>query len=173
MNKYLSFIGYQGPNTLFAFIILALLYFDSNTSTTLYIAVFLWQISSHLINITIKNILKHPRPDTYDDDRKSDEFTKLQNSITWKNYLIIHRNFGMPSGHAQAVMSELTFLALYFQNPLLISGAIMQVALTLYQRYNKRRHTIKQLATGSALGIIVGAVFYQGVKMCKKQDKLE
>ena len=168
MNKYLSFIGYQGPNTLFLFIILALTYLNDVTSTTLYIAVLLWQFASHLINVIVKNILKLPRPDTYDNDKKGDEFTKLQNSITWKNYLIIHRNFGMPSGHAQAVMSELTFLVLYFQNPLLTSAALAQVALTLYQRYNKRRHSIKQLATGSLLGIIVGASFYKGVKMYSK-----
>ena len=167
MNKYLSFIGYQGPNTLFLFIILALVYLKDIASPTLYIAVLLWQFASHLINVIIKNYLKFPRPDTYNNDVNGDEFTKLKNSINWKNYMIIHRNFGMPSGHAQAVMSELTFLALYFQNPLLTSAALAQYALTLYQRYTKRRHSIKQLAAGSAIGILVGVVFYKGVKMYK------
>ncbi len=165
MNKYLSNIGYQGPNTLFALIILALVFLKPNTSISLYLAILLWQFASHLLNITIKNILKLPRPDT---TNENNEFTKLQKSITWKNYLIIHRNFGMPSGHAQAVVSELTFIALYFQNTLLTAAAALQVALTLYQRYNKRRHSIKQLAAGSALGLLVGATFYKGVKMYSK-----
>jgi membrane-associated phospholipid phosphatase len=167
MNKYLSNIGYQGPNTLFILIILALFFLKPNTSITLYIVVLLWQFASHLLNVFIKNILKFPRPDTYDNDKNGDEFEKIKNSITWKNCLIIHRNFGMPSGHAQAVMSELTFIALYFQNTLLTTAAALQVALTLYQRYNKRRHSTKQLVTGSALGILVGIIFYKGIKMYK------
>ena len=162
MNKYLSFIGYQGPNTLFLFIILALAYLKDIASPTLYIAVLLWQFASHLLNVVIKNILKFPRPASYDD---KDEFDKIKNTkITWKNYLTIHRNFGMPSGHAQAVISELTFIALYFQNPVLTTVAALQTALTLYQRYVKRRHSIKQLAAGSVLGFVVGAGFYTAVK---------
>lgn len=162
MNKYLSNIGYQGPNTLFTLIILSLAFLKNISKPNLYIAVLIWQFASHLLNVVIKNILKFPRPASYDN---KDEFDKITiTAITWKNYLTIHRNFGMPSGHAQAVVSELTFIALYFENPVLTTVAALQTALTLYQRYVKRRHSIKQLAAGSALGFVVGAGFYTAVK---------
>jgi membrane-associated phospholipid phosphatase len=66
----------------------------------------------------------------------------------------------MPSGHAQAVVSELTFIALYFQKPWLTGVAALQTALTLWQRYATRRHSLTQLAVGSALGLLVGLGFY-------------
>ena len=164
MNPYLSKIGYQGPNTLLALILLSLAYQKRITEPRIYILVIFWQFVSHLINVVIKNTLKHPRPDTNDTDNKAEEFAKLMKSITWNNYLVIHRNFGMPSGHAQAVISELTFITLFFKNPLLTAVAAAQAALTLYQRYNKRRHSIPQLMAGSALGIVIGFVFYGYIK---------
>ena len=66
----------------------------------------------------------------------------------------------MPSGHAQAVVSEFIFIALYFKKPLLTLVSFAQVALTLYQRYATRRHSIKQLAAGSTIGVMVGVGFY-------------
>ena len=162
MNVYLSSLGYQGPNIILLLIFIALFQKNPSTSPYFYLVIVAWQFASHLINVIIKNILKFPRPDS-----DPEVHHKLTQSITWKNYLIIHRNFGMPSGHAQAVISELTFLALYFKNPWLTAIAAMQAALTLYQRYATKRHSIKQLLAGSLLGVAVGASFYKGVKYYK------
>ena len=153
MNPYLSVLGYQGPNTLLVLILIAY-YFLPNPHPTLffYPAVLAWQFASHLLNVVIKNTLKLPRPDS-----KPDE---MRNKLTWKNYLTIHRNFGMPSGHAQATVSELTFIALYFKNPWLTIFALLQTGLTLWQRYTTRRHSVKQLAAGSLIGVGVGVLFY-------------
>lgn len=167
MQAFLSILGYQGPNTLCLLILLAFfLVKPANTGAGIQrptpfffvAAVLLWQFASHVFNAIIKNTLKLPRPD-------SDPFIhqKLAKSITWKNYMIIHRNFGMPSGHAQAVVSEFTFLALYFKNRWLTIFAMLQVALTLYQRYATRRHSVLQLLAGSSLGVLVGAGFYKAV----------
>jgi membrane-associated phospholipid phosphatase len=164
MNKYLSIIGYQGPKILFIFIVIGLIK-KHIYNPYIYGALVLWQTVNHLINVVIKNTLKSPRPDVNKSDQnKMDQFNKLVASINYKNYLIIHRNFGMPSGHAQSVLSEFAFIALYFKNPLLTAVSAIQVAITLYQRYALHRHSIKQLAAGSALGIIVGAVFYILIK---------
>jgi membrane-associated phospholipid phosphatase len=167
MNNYLSALGYQGPNIILLLIIIAFYQKNPSTSPYLYIAIVVWQVASHLLNVVIKNYLKLPRPDS-----DMDVHHKLTQSITWKNYLIIHRNFGMPSGHAQAVISELTFLALYFKNPWLTTIATLQAALTLYQRYYKRRHSIKQLLAGSLLGVVVGTGFYTGLKYYKMKSIL-
>jgi membrane-associated phospholipid phosphatase len=167
MNPYLSAIGYQGPNTLLAVILLSLaipLVSPANAAMHatamhvpfyLFAAVIGWQFISHLINIVIKNTLKYPRPDS-----KPEEFNKLAETVNWKNYLIIHRNFGMPSGHAQSTVSQLTFIWLYFQNPWLSGLAVVQTAITLWQRYSLKRHSGKQLAAGSLMGLTVGFAFY-------------
>ena len=118
-------------------------------------AVIVWQLASHLLNVIIKNTIKAPRPDS-----QEEEFAKLKKTVSYKNYLTIHRNFGMPSGHAQATVSELTFIALYFKEPLLTAIALLQVAITLWQRYTTKRHSLIQLLAGSIIGVIVGVLFY-------------
>ena len=114
-----------------------------------------WQILSHLLNVAIKNIIRAPRPDSY----KDPNFSQLKPTLA--NFLTIHREFGMPSGHAQATMSQLIFISLYFREPLLTAYAFFQTALTLWQRYQTRRHSIKQLLAGSGIGVAVGLAFYK------------
>ena len=154
MNKYLSTVGYQGPNTLLALILL-MLYLEGETNPYAYGAVLLCKLVNHLINISIKNILKAPRPDSH----KNPNFSHLK--PTFKNFFTVHREFGMPSGHAQDTVFELTFLSLYFKKPWLTLVAGIQVILTVWQRYEKQRHSIKQLAVGSTLGLLVGVAFYK------------
>jgi len=153
MHKYLSTLGYQGPNTLLA-LILIMLYWQGETNPYAYGAVLLCKLVNHLINITIKNSLKAPRPDSH----KDPNFSNLK--PTFKNFLTIHKQFGMPSGHAQDTVWELTFLALYFQKPWLTLVSLSQVLITLWQRYETRRHSLYQLAVGSTLGVLVGVAFY-------------
>jgi membrane-associated phospholipid phosphatase len=172
MNKYLSFLGYQGPNTLTALILLS---FASRRIGVVrpYIAVLVWQILNHLLNVTLKNVIKAPRPNT---ERASTAGTGTSTAggtstsgtstagtsvkVTAANFMTIHRQFGMPSGHAQAVVSALTFIALYFKNTALTSVAVLQTGLTLWQRYTSRKHSLLQLAVGSAIGFLVGVAFY-------------
>jgi membrane-associated phospholipid phosphatase len=154
MNKYLSELGYQGPNTLLALIIL-MLYLQGETNQYAYGAVILCKFVNHIINISIKNSLKAPRPDSH----KDPNFANLK--PTFKNFFTVHKQFGMPSGHAQDTVFELTFIAIYFKKPWLTLVALAQVLLTLWQRYENRRHSIKQLAVGSVLGLLVGLAFYK------------
>ena len=151
-DSLLSHWGYQGPNILLLLILLMLAY-QHYTQPYLYLAVVGWQIASHLLNVVIKNTLKAPRPD--------DSPNKTLVQPTFKNYLIVHRQYGMPSGHAQAVCSELIFIALFFQKPWLTTLAFFQTALTLWQRYAYKRHTVKQLAVGGILGLTLGYFFYR------------
>jgi membrane-associated phospholipid phosphatase len=156
MNKYLSIIGYQGPNTLLLLILFMIATSKTEKDPLYFCALIVaWQFASHLLNVAIKLVLKAPRPDSH----KDPQFPHLKPTL--KNFLIIHRNYGMPSGHAQAVISELTFIAMYFQKPLFTAIAAAQAALTLYQRYTTRRHSLKQLLMGSLLGIAVGVVGYK------------
>lgn len=161
MNQVLSTIGYQGPNILLVAILIIFLY-SNITSPYLYTAVIVWQITSHLLNVVIKNTLRLPRPDS-----EPNEFAKVKKSVNFKNYLIVHREFGMPSGHAQATVSEFTFLALITQylnlTPLITAAALAQTIITLWQRYTTKRHSAMQLLAGSLIGIAVGVAFYIAV----------
>ena len=158
MTKVLSTLGYQGPNILLVAILIIFLY-NHITNPYLYLAVIVWQITSHLLNVVIKNTLRMPRPDS-----QAEEFAKVKKSVSFKNYLTIHREFGMPSGHAQATVSEFTFLALITHylnlNPLITTAALVQVLVTFWQRYTTRRHSAMQLLAGSLIGIVVGIAFY-------------
>jgi membrane-associated phospholipid phosphatase len=155
MNYYLSQLGYQGPNTLLLLILIMLFKTNQLTNIYLYVYVIVWQITSHFINIVIKNILQYPRPDS----DKNENFKDLTPTID--NYFSIHKNFGMPSGHAQAVISELTFITLYFKKPVITIISILQAGITLWQRYATRRHSINQLVIGSGIGIVFGLSFYK------------
>ena len=155
MNKYLSILGYQGPNILLVLILYLLAFHQHITAPAAYIAVLAWQLASHLINVIIKNILQAPRPDS----EKDPNFTNLKPTLA--NFLTIHREYGMPSGHAQATVSELVFIALYFRQPFFTAFAFLQTGLTLYQRYATRRHSLEQLLTGSSVGVLIGLVFYK------------
>jgi membrane-associated phospholipid phosphatase len=154
-NRVLYNIGYHGPNTLLALIILMIIIIEKKVSYSLIGIVITWQICSHILNITIKNILKYPRPDS----GKDPIFSTLVPSVS--NFLTIHKNFGMPSGHAQSVLSELTFLILYFKNPFITSISGIQTIITIWQRYITRRHSPIQLFFGGVLGVIIGIVFYK------------
>lgn len=153
MNKYLSTWGYYGPNILLALILLTLAY-ERVTDPYLYAMVIAWQMLNHLLNVIFKNIIQAPRPDSH----KDPQFAHLKPNIA--NFMTIHREYGMPSGHAQEIVSELIFIALYFQNPWLTVCAFGQAVLTIWQRYATRRHSAKQLIAGSSLGIIIGLIFY-------------
>ena len=155
MNKFLSMLGYLGPHILLGLIFYLLAFQQHVTTLAPYLAVLAWQLASHLINVIIKNILQAPRPDS----AKDPNFTNLKPTLA--NFLTIHRNYGMPSGHAQSTVSELVFIALYFRQPLFTIFALLQTGLTLYQRYATRRHSLKQLLAGSILGIPVGLIFYK------------
>jgi len=152
MNKYLSKWGYHGPNILLFLIFIGFIQ-EEVTSPVPYLIVIVWQFLSHLLNVTIKNTLRSPRPDS----DKDPQFAHLKPTL--KNYMTIHREYGMPSGHAQATFSELIFIILYFRKPWLSVVALMQTLLTLWQRYETRRHSVEQLVAGSALGILVGLIF--------------
>ena len=153
MNEYLSFLGYQGPKTLLI-LILIMFYWQGITNPYTYGAILLWKIVNYIFNISIKNILKAPRPDSY----KNPHFTELK--PTFKNFLFIHKNFGMPSGHAQDVVGEVILITLLFQKPWLTAIAGAQAALTLWQRYQTYRHSLKQLFAGSLMGIWVALIYY-------------
>jgi len=66
----------------------------------------------------------------------------------------------MPSGHAQSVGYSITFMYLVVIRLLYLYISTFIGAITVYQRYSYKRHTIFQLISGLIIGSIVGMVSY-------------
>ena len=88
----------------------------------------------------LKNTIKQPRPSNpvhYIDD----------STIQGENI------YGMPSGHAQITAFAITTLYLTRGPQSWILVSLFIGALTLYQRWSFRRHTIEQLIVGTIVGV--------------------
>jgi membrane-associated phospholipid phosphatase len=73
----------------------------------------------------------------------------------------ITEGYGMPSAHAQSSFFSIAFLYLVNRSPKwLIIGCFIG-ALTLYQRWKYRMHSMEQLAVGSVVGIGFAMLGYQ------------
>ena len=145
MNKILSQLGYFGPLTLFI-LTNALMVKRGVTSPMSYFAVLAWQILNLELNHLLKIMIRKPRPYGGTDVNFLDRLDS--------------KNYGMPSGHAQQVFSEFTFIALAFRDKSATLFAAAQSLLTLAQRYSHKKHNIRQLVVGSVIGSAVGLGFY-------------
>ena len=73
-------------------------------------------------------------------------------------------NYGMPSGHSQSILYSVSYLYFVTRSTLFLILGLMLSAITIYQRWQFKRHTVKQLAVGSAIGILMGylGVYFTG-----------
>jgi membrane-associated phospholipid phosphatase len=91
------------------------------------------------LNELLKVTIKQPRPKnqiSYIDD------TQIKGAHI----------YGMPSGHAQISFFAITYLYLTKRTLTLVLISLFIGCLTLYQRWNFRRHSIEQLIAGSITG---------------------
>ena len=144
----LAQIGFIGPLILLVLIIVFSLKENIpkllSISPELYIIIIiLWQIANYILNISLKLIIKEKRP-------PSSKSINIIDSIKDAN------DYGMPSGHAQLMFSQLTFIILMLKNKVLIFISILQTILTVLQRYKYKKHTLKQLIVGGLIGITTG-----------------
>ena len=128
------------------------MYYKTHKPIIVYILTILWQLFSLLLNIILKFTFKQKRP------------TQLTNDTPTTTYNIIRKTiyndkYGMPSGHAQSTLSQLTFIIFYFKNKYITTLALIQTFITLWQRYYTNQHTINQIIIGSLIGIVVGLLF--------------
>ena len=169
MNIFLTEIGYFGPYII-AGIIAYNLYIDCSKNidnnpklnlsslTLLFIGC---GAVNEISNRFLKHLIKQPRPKGIDyinywdsfDSQETEELTPTE-----KNPKI---SYGMPSGHAQNISTGAIFLILYKKNIYLTVYAVLQIGITLYQRYVYKKHTFEQLCAGTIIGIITGIIYYK------------
>ena len=73
--------------------------------------------------------------------------------------------YGMPSGHAQSVSYSLMYLYLVQCSGYMALLNITILGLTLFQRWNYRKHTIIQLLVGTIVGLTIGLTSFYIIKM--------
>lgn len=141
MIYYIDQIGFYGP------LIIALMNIIFLWSRNIYLISYVLYLGVNaLVNRVMKNIIQSPRP------TGQIFISKHDNDIT--------SDYGMPSGHAQSVGYSITFMYLVVYSPVILYISTFIGAITIYQRYSYKRHTIFQLISGLIIGSIVGMVSY-------------
>ena len=138
-----DYIGFFAPEIMVVIVTLALW---GRNKFLLFYYIF-WLLDWEWLNAKLKLYFKEPRPVNH----------KARNSPTSKYETFDHGHaYGMPSGHASIVFYSLTFLLLCVPEFTQYSmAAIAIVAITLFQRFKTKRHTVEQLAAGAVEGIVV------------------
>lgn len=136
----IDIIGWSGP---FILMFISITYLWNQKYMQGYLVFY---IISSFINKLLKNIIKEDRPSN-------------GKSIMNEHYTGKHK-YGMPSYHAQLSFYSLTFLYLVNKSVYLMIFELFIAALTLYQRWSYRRHTVEQLAVGMVVGIITAYIGY-------------
>ena len=142
LYELLNLLGESGPITLFLLIII-LLYKRKHYKLLFLFTIF--QIINNIINLLLKLLFKQPRP--------------LNSPHSIKEYIFKANKYGMPSGHAQNVISQTLFIIYYFNNTFLTLFSLMQSFITLAQRYYGNFHTLMQILVGSLVGGLMTILF--------------
>jgi membrane-associated phospholipid phosphatase len=132
---FLYRIGFMGP------IILSFITIYSLWNQQKYLYSYLvFSIGNTILNKIFKNIIKQQRPSNS---------KKIMNEHYAGSEI-----YGMPSGHAQSAFFSISFLYFAIGSTNWIFIELIIAALTLYQRWKYRQHTVEQLFAGSLLGIV-------------------
>lgn len=154
---YMDLVGFYGP------LIIGLINVFALWCRKMYlISYVLFFAINSFINGILKNLIQQPRP---------------SGQIYLNDHDIVPDSapskYGMPSGHAQSVGYSITYLYLVVNNPIILYISLFIGALTIYQRFKYRRHTLTQLFVGLVIGSIVAMVSYEATRTLILQSKLK
>ena len=139
MMNLIGNIGFFGPFIQFGINIYAL------RMRQIYMLIYvIFFILNGCLNRTLKLWIREPRPSNPSFINRYDMNDGVE-------------QYGMPSGHAQAIAYSIIFLYMATKSLWLLIGTSFVGALTLYQRWAYNRHTPEQLGVGSVVGAVVGS----------------
>ena len=141
----IEFIGFNGPYITSIITVARLL-----MRYQYLIAYILFYYTNQEINKILKIVIKQERP------TNGQSFAKEKYEGAQK--------YGFPSGHAQSIFFSLSFLYLVTNSKILLLVTCSIATLTLYQRWNSRKHTVEQLFAGSVVGSFNGYLSYRITK---------
>jgi membrane-associated phospholipid phosphatase len=145
LMSLLDYVGFFGP-----LIMIILVIFGLWGRTKYLIFYFIFYIVNNILNKYLKTYIKEPRPVGYDITVAPTSKYEILNGA---------HNYGMPSAHAQSAFYSLIFLFLSRTQFTVYSvSAIFVGAITVFQRFKNKRHSVNQLAAGGLIGSIVAYV---------------
>jgi membrane-associated phospholipid phosphatase len=139
-----DYIGFYGPDAVLVMVGILLL-----GHIKFLAAYVLFYFVNRFVNRILKDTIKQPRPTG-------------SRPIIGESYG--KHSYGMPSYHAQKISFAIVFLYLVQANMYWVIAGLAVAALTIYQRWKYRAHSLPQLATGVALGAIVANFGYNITK---------
>jgi len=145
-NSTLDYIGFFGPIIV---IIISITKLWNQPQYLIGYACF--EVINSIINSVLKSLIRQERP--------SGGRSIINEKYTGSNV------YGMPSSHTQNVAFSTVFLYLVKGSPTYLILESFILALTFYQRWKYKRHTVEQLIAGIGVGTIIG---YMGFIMTKK-----
>lgn len=148
-NIHLDWIGYMGPIIAMISNIYALW-----IQPPYLIGYFAFLFMNSLVNKAIKHMYKESRP----------LHGVEMETVNIFNLGGIKDIYGMPSGHAQSVAFSLSYLYFVQKNLFMTFFHFCILVLTIFQRWNYRKHTWNQLLVGTILGLLIGFVTFQITK---------
>ena len=109
-------------------------------------------IINEIVNTCLKSLIKENRPKS-----------ELENASIFDNNEGADK-YGMPSHHTQSLFFSLIYLYCVTNNVWIIMIELFIIGVTIYQRYNTKRHTLEQLAAGSLIGSMIGYISFISTK---------
>ena len=153
---FLDWVGYLGP-----FIVMIINSYALWIQPYYLVGYLFFLFFSSIVNKTLKYIYKEPRPDNEISIENMDIF----------NWTGIKDIYGMPSGHAQSVSFSLSYLYFVQESIYVVLLTTSILGLTIFQRWNYRKHTLLQLFVGTVVGLLVGALAFQVTKFSLEDNQ--
>jgi len=158
--ELINIVGNYGPILLIIVALWILYFIEGNRTYTYYFIVGI--IINTILNLILKGAIQQPRPD---DMAHPGAFQKRVRNILSTRHGLPFNLFGMPSGHAQAVMYVLTFLWAavwrWKNSGWLLKGVLLLIGvIVMAQRVEWGHHTIFQVVVGTIVGCIIGLWAY-------------
>ena len=146
-------IGQYGP-ILLIFVSFFLLWNYENLFFYYTIGVFI----NAILNIVIKGILQQPRPS--EDPKEFELALKNGKRFIFKDGMIPHDIFGMPSGHTQSALFSSFYIFLSLRKINIFLFYLIISLIVMYQRIEYNYHTLFQTLIGAIVGIIFSYYIY-------------
>ena len=107
-----------------------------------------------ILNLIIKGIIQEPRPS---EDLKTFELAlKNGERFVFKDGIIPHDIFGMPSGHSQSSLFSAIFIFLSLRKLNIFGFYLLISFIVMAQRVAFDYHTIRQVIVGAIVGMLYG-----------------
>ncbi len=171
----IDYIGFNGPD-----IIKVLTFIQLLDQIPYLIGFVVFYYINKNVNELLKNTIRENRPEKIDliKEQKKDFLTTLFYSESNLPKISSVHNYGMPSGHAQTssfALGYLFFVKNIYKKSIKTPNFLFLfefciLLITLFQRWNDNKHTIKQLIIGCIVGFTISYLAYISVKYLLKMN---